>query len=343
MRRPIVIALLLGTTCAAFAEDKDPIKEKLFTAKVAYDKEMRQVRKQIDDWFDKREEAARKVGDKQVLAQLKEERKVYEENGELPKSLPTVLQQKQFQAKRKLDAAYAEAAKEYIKAKRDDLASAVEKERSKFGVKESDALEPAREKYTRALNETDSKLLKDFDKTIENTTKQKLPTEQKLALLDTLKAEKKRFEERNFIPMSELMFPFLPVYFQSMQTAESQLRKSYSVEIEKALKAKNEQVVKDLRSDLERTIAPKVVARWRHQAGIGPGSIMVLYSNGKIGSPDSQNTWTLSKDGSITLRWPNPTAPGGAWLDVCKITPNGLNYNGANQKKVKITGQYIAD
>jgi len=128
MRRPIVIALLLGVICATLAEDKDPIKEKLFAAKVTYDKEMRQLRKQIDEWFDKREDTARKAGDKKMVDQVKEDRKTYEETGNLPKSLPTLLQQKQTQAKKKLEAAYTEAMKAYLIAKKDDLAAAVEKE-----------------------------------------------------------------------------------------------------------------------------------------------------------------------------------------------------------------------
>jgi|GEM_PF-1129114 len=128
MRKTIVIALLVGVACVAAGEDKDPVKEKLFVAKVAYDKEMRQVRKQIDEWFDKREESARKTGDKKAIDQLKEDRKAYEENGELPKSIPMLIQQKQTQAKKKLEAAYGEAMKAYLKAKKDDLAGALEKE-----------------------------------------------------------------------------------------------------------------------------------------------------------------------------------------------------------------------
>jgi len=129
MRHSIVIALLLGATGAAGAaeaEDKDPIKEKLFAAKVAYDKEMRQFRKQVEEWFNKREETARQAGDKKTLDQLKEDRSVFEDSGELPKSAPTLLKQKHDRARKALDTAYAEAVKAYIKAKKDDQAAAVE-------------------------------------------------------------------------------------------------------------------------------------------------------------------------------------------------------------------------
>lgn len=126
MRRTIAVALLVGVACVAMGEDKDPIKEKLFAAKVAYDKEMRQFRKQVDEWFDKRESTARQSGDKKTLDQLKEDRKAYEEDDELPKSIPTALKQKQDRARKALETAYAEAVKAYTKAKKDDEAAAVE-------------------------------------------------------------------------------------------------------------------------------------------------------------------------------------------------------------------------
>jgi hypothetical protein len=127
-RRAVVFVTLLACACAAVGDEKDPVKEKLFAAKVAYDKEMREFRGQVDDWLDKREAAARKVGNLKAVEQIKAERKAFEEDGEWPKDAPPALVQKQEKAKKALDAAYAEAVKAYTKAKKDDLAAAVEKE-----------------------------------------------------------------------------------------------------------------------------------------------------------------------------------------------------------------------
>jgi|GEM_PF-6937602 len=126
VRQVFAIVFLVTAMCVVVGEDKDPIKEKLFAAKVAYDKEMRQIRKQATEWLDKREETFRNAGDKKGLDQVREERKAFEEFGELPKYMPTAVQQKQTQAKKKLEAAYAEAVKAYIRAKKDDEAAAVE-------------------------------------------------------------------------------------------------------------------------------------------------------------------------------------------------------------------------
>jgi len=125
LRRLIVIALLVGVACVAAGEDKDPIKEKLFAAKVTYDKDMRQYRKQVEEWLDKREETARKAADKNALNQIKEDRKTFEESGEL--LVPSDLRTRLTKVRTQLEAAYTTAIKEYLIAKKDSEAAAVEK------------------------------------------------------------------------------------------------------------------------------------------------------------------------------------------------------------------------
>jgi hypothetical protein len=132
MIRSVVAILVLASPTLAFADDKDPVKEKLFAAKVAYDKEMAAFRKAAGEWFDKREEAARKAGDKKLVDQIKVERKAFDEGGELPKAAPAAIRQKPAAARKVLEAAYADAVKAYIKAKKDDEAAAIEKELGAF-------------------------------------------------------------------------------------------------------------------------------------------------------------------------------------------------------------------
>ncbi|QJX00075.1 hypothetical protein [Frigoriglobus tundricola] len=132
MFRHTILALLLGVTCAAAYDEKDPVKEKLFAAKVAYDKEMSAFRKAADEWLDKREEAARKAGDKKALGTVKADRKAFEEDGALPKTAPVAIQQISVTARKTLETAYSQAVKDYIKAKKDEEATAVEKDFATF-------------------------------------------------------------------------------------------------------------------------------------------------------------------------------------------------------------------
>jgi hypothetical protein len=128
MLRYAIVGLLLGAACVAADDEKDPVREKLFAAKVAYDKDTAAVRKSTTDWLDKREGAARKAGDKKAVDQIKLDRKAFEEEGTLPKTAPADLQQKRTAARKALENAYTQAVKDYIRAKKDDLAAAVEKE-----------------------------------------------------------------------------------------------------------------------------------------------------------------------------------------------------------------------
>ena len=126
IRHLVAIVFLAAAVGLVHADDQDPIKTKLLAAKMTYDNELEQYHKQAVDWFDKREATARKDGDKKLLDQVKAERKAFDEDDLLPKSAPPALKQKPAQARKAMDAAYAEAVKAYTKAKKDDEAASVE-------------------------------------------------------------------------------------------------------------------------------------------------------------------------------------------------------------------------
>ncbi len=139
-RNLCALALLAGTVCVAFADDKDPIKEKLIAAKEAYNAELQHYRKDIGEWFDKREEAARKDGNKKLVDQLKAERGAFEESGELPKTMPASMRQRPAVAKKSLEAAHELAVKEYTKIKKDAEAAAVEEAWAAFAKENGEEL-----------------------------------------------------------------------------------------------------------------------------------------------------------------------------------------------------------
>ncbi|HEV8070461.1 MAG TPA: hypothetical protein VGP76_22290 [Planctomycetaceae bacterium] len=82
---------------------------------------------------------------------------------------------------------------------------------------------------------------------------------------------------------------------------------------------------------------------WAHS----PGAFFVmireitLLPNGKIDDPAGGNSWTLNGK-TLVLRWADPRAPGGFWVDACTVRrgPKGqrFNYSGVNQQKLKIAG-----
>ena len=88
----------------------------------------------MGDALDKREEAARKAGDKKALDAVKADRAAFEEVGEPPAATPAAALKQFAAARADLDKAYQEAVKGYVRAKEDGAADAAEKEREKFRI-----------------------------------------------------------------------------------------------------------------------------------------------------------------------------------------------------------------
>jgi hypothetical protein len=134
MSRPLSILILamLLVRGAAFATDENPVKKKLDAAKLTYESELESFKKSVDEWLAKREELARKDGNKKQVDLVKAERNAFQEKGDLPKDLPITVRRKATLARSTVEAAYAAAVKEYTKAKLDDEASEVERELADF-------------------------------------------------------------------------------------------------------------------------------------------------------------------------------------------------------------------
>lgn len=79
---------------------------------------------------------------------------------------------------------------------------------------------------------------------------------------------------------------------------------------------------------------------WRHSITNGPSADITLYSDGSINAPGGPDTWTL-EGSKLTIRWKNPEAPGGEWVDTCELAALGGSYAGKNQLGTKITGKRV--
>lgn len=152
---PLVFAL-----CQARADDAEGVKKKLDEAKKAYADEVAKFKKGVTDLLDKREEDARKAGNKKLVDQIKAEHAAFEKTGELPAVIPVALRQQITAARGKLDKAYSAAVKDYVRLKEDAAAEATEKEEQKFQL--SSAIQFGKRTYLVALKHSDLK--------VENTT-----------------------------------------------------------------------------------------------------------------------------------------------------------------------------
>ena len=95
-----------------------------------------------------------------------------------------------------------------------------------------------------------------------------------------------------------------------------------------------------LQNSLDLAKEPQLDSTWKHSITNGPSAEISLYSNGSINSPDGPDTWSLSGT-TLVIRWQNPEAPGGAWVDTCEVSRHAGSYSGTNQLGTRIAGTRV--
>jgi hypothetical protein len=238
--RLLISSCLVVATAStsASAQDADPIGERVEVARTTYVEATEKLRVELLEALAKREDAARKAGNKPLVDRIKAEREAFELNDELPAVVSSTRYKRGLASARSdLKAAMRTGVKEYLQARQDDQADALQAE-----LDELEAEEPARPSRDREAKE------------------------------------------------------------------------------------------------------PFVVAEWAHEVRID-GRVTSrltyqMYSNGRINRPDGLATWR-QQGRLLILRIPNADAPGGAWVDVCRLSPNRRSYVGKNQKGYSIGGTLI--
>jgi len=216
-------------------------------------------------------------------------------------------------------------------------------------------LDKARAKHAEVLDAARTKLVASLDaKLLEVAGKGDLEGAK------DLKSQKVLFEKDGSLPKSAPMARVKADYESEVRTADEGLRKALEtakVEYTQAIKLDEASAVaEELKRNADVIPAkkgyapaakekePTVVATWAHQVGQGKDTVrstFKLYSNGKINSPTGRATWYI-KGGLLTLRWPDPKAPGGAWDDVVNLASDGKSYAGKNDKGTPIFGVKLA-
>lgn len=125
----VVAVWSVGTVQA----DADEIKDQLDKAKAAYDEDIKSARESLLSVLDLRIESAQKLGDLQLLKRLKADRQLFADSDELPQSVSVREHATSTGvARRRLEAAYLKAVKEFTKADKIKEADVTEKELQAF-------------------------------------------------------------------------------------------------------------------------------------------------------------------------------------------------------------------
>jgi hypothetical protein len=109
------------------------LKERLTGAKATYDKETKQRRKRLLEMLESAEQGLRKGGNAKLVEQVKSERALFEQSGEVPRSVNAAKYVNDtLIARSRLIAEYTGTIKEYTKLKIDARATLVQKELEEF-------------------------------------------------------------------------------------------------------------------------------------------------------------------------------------------------------------------
>jgi acetyl esterase/lipase len=85
-----------------------------------------------------------------------------------------------------------------------------------------------------------------------------------------------------------------------------------------------------------------VVATYNHGAADRQLAPLSFYSNGRIESADSLNTWSLSGN-KLSLCWYVQSGPPfGVWVDSCVLAKDEKGYRGTNQQGDRIVGEKVS-
>lgn len=203
------------------------------------------------------------------------------------------------------------------------------------------AITAAWERYDEAIRAASASLLRRIEKDLRRA--------QPRAEADTtagLEAAKKAFLERGSLP--SMLDAGLRDARRDAETAyrdaAHSLRQAYDTTAAKLGKTNDpdeaESLVQEwalLQNALELAEDPQLDSTWRHSIANGQSAEITLYSNGTINSPEGPDTWSL-KETTLIIRWKNPDAPGGEWVDTCEVAEHGGTYSGTNQLGTRISG-----
>jgi hypothetical protein len=129
-----ILAFLLAATLPVLAEE-DLIATKLDSARLKYQEEIERLRTELLVTLQNKEDAARKAGDVAAVDRIKAEREAFNLADDLPLVVSTArYKQGIVKAKSALKTAVQTGVKEYLAAKQDDLAKALQPELEELQV-----------------------------------------------------------------------------------------------------------------------------------------------------------------------------------------------------------------
>ena len=96
--------------------------------------------------------------------------------------------------------------------------------------------------------------------------------------------------------------------------------------------------ITDSRSKLQ--MSP-LVGRWDHVVNGKDHYDIFFEVTGELTGTAGDARWLRKSKSALTLRWLDPNAPNGAWVDEVQLSADGKRYFGKNQNGVTIEGKRV--
>ena len=214
---------------------------------------------------------------------------------------------------------------------------------SGFAAEHSPALKKALTTYQKVMTASKDDLLKGFDAAAKSVGKRKTSAFEKTHLLAVLEAEKARFEKTGEPPWSEPMRAEFIKYLKATSQARTSLQRVVEADVNKSIKAGDNDAAKALSKEFEALVAPQTVGCWVHSAIGYPDVQATMYSNGKFTDRDGKPNGEWAYDnGLLLMRW--PSSFGGFANVKVQVSDDGLTYRGGGDSPDSVlnTGRYVS-
>jgi len=167
----------------------------------------------------------------------------------------------------------------------------------------------------------------------------------RLRLIEAVRAEKAAFERSGLIPWSAPMRPALLVYLRELMLADAAIKKAYDRSIPAALKSKDHAAAEVLRSELREASHRRLLATWACTGSTFQGSwAWKFYSDGTLElgnrAPSSLDQWNWAIEGNVlVVKTRNANDPNVQNVARCTIAADGASFTAENQKKDRFVGR----
>lgn len=199
------------------------------------------------------------------------------------------------------------------------------------------------QKYDDEVKSAQERLLAEFAQEVTQQEKRAVKDLKEREKLKKLEAYRDRFRDRRKLPPQNVLVNEVKQYEAKSRKANDRalddldklLKKANAKSLNAFVEETKQQRAK-LQADLAALFPARLLFTAEHVVNGANRYRKEFYSDGTI-DKNPNATWSLNGR-VLILRFKDAAAPGGAWVDQCKVAENFATYDGKNQQGARISG-----